>query len=115
MRFPSLFRLPKHQQFDIKPRYYDPVKEEIRERTERIKEEMEGKKAGNYNPSKISFRRKTKSTSFTSMLQLGIAALLGLMVMGWLQFGNDIFYYLLWISIPAYLFYRIKTLRKRNE
>ncbi|MEQ8626580.1 hypothetical protein [Ekhidna sp.] len=114
MRFPSLFRLPKHQQFRIQPRYYDPVKEEIKERTERIKEEMEGKEISDYRASKINFKRKTKSAPFTSMLQLGIAALLGVMVLGWLQFGNEVFYYLLWVAVPIYLLYRLKTLRKRK-
>ncbi|WP_424962384.1 hypothetical protein [Ekhidna sp.] len=114
MRFPSLFRLPKHQQFRIQPRYYDPVKEEIKERTERIKEEMEGKETGDYRSTKISFKRKTKSAPMTSMLQLGIAALLGVMVLGWLQFGNEIFYYLMWVAVPIYLLYRLKTIRKRK-
>lgn len=113
-RFPSLFRLPKHQQFQIKPRYYDPVKEEIADRTERIREEMRGKESGSYQPSKINFKRKTQSAPSSSLLQLGIAALLGLMVVGWLQFGGDFFYYLLWIIVPGYLFYRLRTLRKRK-
>lgn len=112
MRFPSLFRLPRHQQFRIQPRYYDPVKEEIQERTERIREEMEGKESGTYQPSKINFQRKSKSAPATSMLQLAIAAVLGLMVLGWLQFGNEVFYYLLWIIVPGYLLYRVKSLRK---
>lgn len=114
MRFPSLFRLPKHQQFRIQPRYYDPVKEEIKERTERIKEQMDGQEAGNYQPSKINFKRKTKSAPLTSMIQLAIAALLGLMVIGWLQFGNEVFTYVLWVIVPIYLLYRLKTLRKRK-
>ena len=113
-RFPSLFRLPKHQQFHIKPRYYDPVKEEIQERTERIREEMIGKEHGTYQPSKINFTRKTKAAPSTSLLQLGIAALLGLMVVGWLQFGGDFFYYLLWIIVPGYLFYRLRTFTRRR-
>lgn len=112
MRFPSLFRLPKHQQFRIQPRYYDPVKEEIRERTERIKEEMDGKGASDLRASKISFKRKTQSAPLTSMIQLGIAAFLGLGVLGWLQFGNAVFYYALWILVPIYLIYRLKTLRR---
>ncbi|MEP1035610.1 hypothetical protein [Ekhidna sp.] len=114
MRFPSLFRLPKHQQFRIKPRYYDPVKEEIKERTARIKERMDGNVEENYQPSKINFKRKTKSAPATSMIQLGIASLLGLMVLGWLQFGNEVFFYVLWVIVPIYLIYRIKTLRRRK-
>ncbi|MEO9872810.1 hypothetical protein [Ekhidna sp.] len=114
MRFPSLFRLPRHQQFRIKPRYYDPVKEEIKERTERIKQRMDGAESVDYQPSKINFKRKAKSAPAASMIQLGIATLLGLMVLGWLQFGNEIFYYILWVIVPAYLIYRLKNLRSKR-
>ena len=113
-RFPSLFRLPRHQQFHIKPRYYDPVKEEIEERTERIRGEMEGKSLGTYQPTKINFKRKVESAPSTSLIQLGIAAFLGLLVVGWLQFGGAFFYYLLWIIVPGYLLYRIRTFLKRK-
>ncbi len=115
MRFPSLFRLPKYQRFHIQPRYYDPVKEEIKERTERIKNAMEGKEAGDYKPAQISFKRKTKSAPATSMIQLGIAAVLGLMILGWLEFGNDAIYYLLWIAAPVYFLYRLKSIRRKRK
>ncbi len=75
---------------------------------------MDNSEDGNYQPAQINFKRKTKSAPATSMLQLLIAAMLGLMIVGWLQFGNDIFYYLLWIIVPGYLFYRLKTMRKRK-
>ena len=109
----GFFKTSTHQRFHIEPRYYDPVKEEIKERTERIKEQMGGKADGNYQPSKINFKRKTKSAPATSMIQLGIASLLGLMILGWLQFGNEVFYYVLWIIVPIYLIYRLKTLRRK--
>ena len=31
MKLPSIFKTPNYQRFDIKPRYYDPIKEEIEE------------------------------------------------------------------------------------
>jgi len=114
MRFPSLFRLPRYQQFDIKPRYYDPIKEEIKERTERIKRGLNSSDAEDYQPAHISFKRKTKSAPMTSMLQLFIAAILCMLILGWLQFGNEFFYYILWIIVPGYLFYRLRSLRKRK-
>lgn len=114
MRFPSLFRLPRHQQFRIKPRYYDPVKEEIKDRTERIARRANSNAEDDYQPSTINFKRKAQAAPATSMLQLAIAATLCLMILGWFQFGNDVFYYLLWIIVPSYLFYRIKTLRRRK-
>ncbi len=41
MKFPSIFRTSKPMRFDIKPRYYDPVKEEIDQRTQKIRRELQ--------------------------------------------------------------------------
>lgn len=45
----TLFRVPKHQQFQYKPMYYDPQKEELEDRLaelrEREKNDVEGAKA----------------------------------------------------------------------
>lgn len=41
MKFPSIFKTAKPMSFDIKPRYYDPVREEIEQRTERIKRNLQ--------------------------------------------------------------------------
>ncbi len=41
MKLPSIFRTVSHARFEIKPRYYDPIKEEIEERTSRIRQELE--------------------------------------------------------------------------
>lgn len=41
MKLPSIFRTATPMRFDIKPRYYDPIREEIEERTSRIKRELE--------------------------------------------------------------------------
>ena len=106
MRFPSFIKLPRSRAFDFTPRYYDPVKEEIQERTEQIKKEMNGEKT-DYVPGKISFERKSQSIPSASFLQLIIGATLGLMVVGWLYFGNQVFY-LLWLALPIYLFFRLK-------
>lgn len=105
MRF--LFRIPKHQQFQIKPRYYDPIKEEIKERTERIKQRMEEGGATDYPPTRIEFKRKTRSASSTSLLQLGIAAVLGVLLLGWIYMGDEFLYYFGIIAIPIYLVFRI--------
>ena len=40
MRFLSILRIAKHQRFHIEPRYYDEVKEDIEQRTSRIKHEL---------------------------------------------------------------------------
>ena len=32
MKFPSLIKIPRHQRFHLKPRYYDPIKEDVENR-----------------------------------------------------------------------------------
>ncbi len=113
MRFPSLFRLPQSQRFQIKPRYYDPIKEEIKERTERIKREEESGIKSDYMPGRISFERKTTAVPSASFLQLIIAAVLGGLLVGWFYYGNDVFY-VLWVSVPIYGYYRFRKILKRN-
>lgn len=113
MRFPSLIRLPRNRRFTIEPRYYDPIKEEIEERTRKIKQEMQGKNGdGEYVPGRISFERKTSPVPNSSFLQLLIAAVLGGGVVGWLYYGNVIFY-TLWLIVPIYLFFRLRSLRRK--
>lgn len=112
MRFPSLIRVPRNKRFTIEPRYYDPIKEEIEERTRRIKEEMENKKSGTYVPGRISFQRKTSSVPNASFLQLIIATVLGGTVVGWFYYGNDVFY-ALWLAVPVYLFFRLRKFRRK--
>lgn len=110
MRFPSLIRLPRNKQYYIKPRYYDPIKEEIEERTSRIKREMEGDSEEDYGAGRISFQRKRDALPSASFMQLIIATLLGTSVVGWLYFGNDIVY-ALFLIIPIYAFIRFRKLR----
>ena len=42
MKFPSLIRLPKNKKFSVKPRHYDPVKDDIEQRVSKIKNENLG-------------------------------------------------------------------------
>ena len=113
MRFPSLFRTPRHQQFHIQPRYYDPVKEEIQQRVERIKQEMEGKAPDDdYRPS-IEFKRQIRKSRSATSLQMIIALGLAALVFGWLELGNDVFYYLFLVAAPIYILYRLKSRNTR--
>ena len=110
MRLPSLVRLPRNRNFKFEPRYYDPIKEEIEEKTARFKEEMN---AEGYVPKgNISFQRKSESLPNASLLQLVIAACLGFAIVGWLQFGNNVFYAIL-VFIPVYIFIRLKKVLRK--
>ncbi|MEQ8241364.1 MAG: hypothetical protein RIA69_19270 [Cyclobacteriaceae bacterium] len=107
MKLPSFIKVQKYKRFEIEPRYYDPIKEEIEERTARIAREMKGENM-TYVPSRISFERKVTSGSSAGFLQMAIAALLGLTVVGWLYYGNAVFY-LLWLAAPVYLYIRLRS------
>jgi len=112
MRFPSFIKVARHRRFDMTPRYYDPVKEEIEERTERIRQEMK-EQSGSYSPGgRISFERKTSKVPNASFLQMIIAAVLGGAAVGWLYYGNDIFY-AFWLVVPVYLYFRFKKISQR--
>ncbi len=51
MAIGGFFRLPKHKQFDFRPRYYDADKEEFEERVKRAKQEAKGYSDGEYIPN----------------------------------------------------------------
>lgn len=46
MKRPGLFRTPKHQRFNLSPRHYDPIREELDAREARIRAEVEQEKKG---------------------------------------------------------------------
>ena len=118
MKVPSIVRLPKYKSFSYEPRHYDPIKEEIEERTERIRRELEAEnliekrkdeegQAKTHSAASISFRRKERSNNNATLLQLAIAALLGALVVGWLYYGDKVFYSL-FLIFPVYIYFRFK-------
>jgi len=122
VKFPSIIKLPRSKTFSFTPRHYDPIKDEIAERTERIKKEMaleegvqnDGTQSRHYSSPNISFRKKQRSNNFASLLQLIIASLLGGLVIGWLYYGNVVFYSL-FLVFPVYIYFRFRgRIGKRN-
>ncbi len=70
---------------------------------------MEGEQGdNNYTSGRIKFERKAQSVPNSSFLQMIIAAVLGLGVIGWLFYGNDVLY-ALWLAVPVYLYFRFKN------
>ncbi|EAZ81400.2 hypothetical protein ALPR1_20228 [Algoriphagus machipongonensis] len=120
--------------FDIKPRYYDPVKEEIDQRTSRIKQELkaEGVLSDEDSENKISYQsgirgafaqhkgmKERSSNPFTStgMIRSFIFFLLLGSLGGYIYIGPVIFEYLLYLTAIVagiYFFFRLKPKRK-NE
>ena len=57
MKIISLFtKAPQHQRFSYKPRYYNPQQDEMKEREERIRKELERERALGDTRIKIDYR-----------------------------------------------------------
>jgi len=99
MKFPSLVKLPKNKKFNVKPRHYDPIKDDIEQRISKIKNEKKKKLFINKfdNPTELEILKPGN-------LQLLLFLLLSLVFIGWLYYGNIIF--ILLVIIPLIYFYK---------
>ena len=113
----GFFKTSTHQRFHIEPRYYDPIKEDIENRTSRIKAEMgltdeDDTDIGYRSQISGSFRKHMKHTpeqvgGNASMLRLVIFIVLVLMVGGFVYDITEIFYLML-LFVPFYLWKKFK-------
>ncbi|MDA0313786.1 MAG: hypothetical protein O2829_01185 [Bacteroidetes bacterium] len=133
MKLPSIFKTSTHQRFSISPRYYDPIKEEIAERTARIKRELEGEgllhqKEGEsteqwrtaFKGSFSSYRGiKMRNTSvFNSTAMIRTLLFLGMVIsaFGYIYIGPQIFTYLSMIGIGgAGIYFLLKLMKKGKD
>ena len=108
MKFPSLSRMPGYKRFNFEPRYYDPVKEDIQNRTERIKGELKITSSDSHREhlkNAFSHRaRREKSSDFMQLLLIFI--MLG-GVGGWLVYGNVVLYAFI-VIFPLYIYLRTR-------
>lgn len=133
MKFPAIFKTSSHQRFAIKPRYYDPIKEEIKERTARIKKELEAEglleegerdlseewRSANIKGSISAFRgiRPRETSVFSSTAMIRTLLFLGMIgaAFGYIYLGPSIFTYLGYLAFGAgsiYFFLRLTRKRK---
>lgn len=116
MKFPSLIRTNKFSRFHYEPRYYDPIKEEIQGKLKaaRANKDKEGKSTQYASSISAAFRKRERKSSQTSVVQMLIAAaMLGTFV-GWIFYGNDVFYIYLLLS-PIYFYFRLKGKNKSRD
>jgi hypothetical protein len=120
MKLPSLIRLPNSKKFAYEPRFYDPVKEEIAERTERIRREMEAE-AKITDEQRIKFKaewqqvhdRRESEVTRSNVSQLVLILLLAFLSVGYLFYGNNVLYLGL-ILLPGYIFLRVRQMRNNS-
>ena len=117
MKIPSLTKLPNHRRFHIEPRYYDPIKEDIDERTARIEQEIR-QLGSTARPSRSSiegaFARRSEQARNTNILQFAIVAILFTVIFGYIYYGEAVLY-LLVLAAPVYFLVRLRKYSVRGR
>ena len=117
MKIPSLTKLPSYRRFHIEPRYYDPIKEDIEERTSRIEQEIRQLGSAGSSPhSSIqgAFTRRSDQARDTNVLQFVIMAVLFTVIFGYIYYGNAVFYLLI-LAAPVYFLVRLRKYSVRGR
>lgn len=134
MKFPSIFRSAAPMRYDIKPRYYDPIKEEIEQRTARIKRELESEgliSEGSEGLDSYGSNLKGSFTQYrgikdrgpanifasTAIIRTVIFLVLMGSVFGYVYLGPVIFEYMAYVAMiigAIYFFFRLRP-KKKND
>lgn len=112
MKVPSLIKIPNHQRFYIKPRYYDPIKEEVENRERLIIAEINAeKKKGTYVPGTrvaSAFNRQMTKKDNSSVLRFIFVIVLFGGTMGYLYYGMPAIYGIFGMAALIYVIARLK-------
>ena len=126
MKIISLFtKAPTHQRFNYRPRYYDPAKDEMLERENRIRKEIERERGISHSDedyrSRIagSFqaaRKRSKPSAQTGevVMRLGVLLFMTLLLIAFFQWGKSALYVGL-AFVPVYLYLKFKGMKKQDR
>ena len=88
MGFFSFLHLPKNKAFNFQPRYYDPIKEDIEQRVQMIKNEKNLETADRSSMISFSFRKRQNEIKSTSINQILILAFFGSVSLSFWYWGT---------------------------
>ena len=115
MKFPSILKIPEHRKFNLQNRYYDPIKEDIQNRTDLIRSDLERQKKVNPDLSKFQSRidgafsqKSYYKENKSGMLRFTLMIVLFFGAIGYLYFGNVVLY--IFLGLLALIYF----LRKRE-
>ena len=132
MKLTSIVRIANHKRFSISPRHYDPIKDEIEQRTSAIKRELQeegilssdpestGLSPGYQSSIRGAFRKKTKAKSASLFEKSGLLRLLIFVILlgglgGYLYLGNEVLYYIAYLSLGIGMLILLKWLKGRDK
>jgi len=92
MKIPSIIRIPRYERFSYEPRFYDPIKEDIDNRRQRVKRIIAADKKSGARSSRArlegAFTKHAPKKESEGFLRLIIGTILFAGVVGFLYFGN---------------------------
>src|SRR5690554_2743632 len=132
MKLPSIVRIANPKRFNVTPRHYDPIKDEIEQRTSAIKRELQEEgilssepgatdlSRGYQSSIRGAFRKQTKAKSASLMGQSGLLRLLIFVILlgglgGYLYLGNEVLYYIAYLSLGVGMLIILKRLKGRHK
>jgi hypothetical protein len=127
MKIISLFtKAPQHQKFSYRPRYYDPSKDEMKEREERIRKEIERERgvvvkadegyrtriAGSFQAA----RKRSKPTAEKSavLVRFGAILFMVLLLFAFLEWGRPALYGA-FLAIPIYFYMKFRDISNKQR
>jgi hypothetical protein len=100
--------MPRHKRFSFEPRYYDPIKEDIQNRTERLKGELKHTSSQAYREHiKSAYSNRARREKTTNFMQLLLILILLGTFFGWIFYGNVVIYVFA-VIFPIYIFLRTR-------
>lgn len=127
MKFTQLFtKIPNYKRFGYTPRHYDPVEELIKEREEKIRQElnlerrekMEEELNQGYRSRIVGSFRTAKKTATVqrdpsaNMLRLLILMVVTVGLIAYIQYGQVALYGVAFVIIPVYLYLKFRKFRR---
>jgi len=127
MKFSQLFtKIPNYKRFAYTPRHYDPVEELIKEREEKIRQElnleqkkkMEEEITHAYRSRIVGSFKTAKKTATVqrdpsaNMLRLVILLVITVGLIAYIQYGPVAIYGVAFVIIPVYLYLKFRKFRR---
>jgi hypothetical protein len=127
MKFTQLFtKIPDYKRFNYKPRHYDPVEEERREREEKIRQEINAEQLREIEDDNLHGYRRRLPGSFktakktvtvqrdptSNTLRLIILLVITVGLIAFIQYGQIAIYGVALIIIPFYLYLKFRKFRR---
>ena len=84
----SFLHTPKNKVFNFQPRYYDPIKEDIEQRVQLIKNEKNLEINGGTRKMLFSFGKRQKENRSTSITQLVLLAFFATITISFWYWGS---------------------------